>query len=303
MLNANDPGRLADALIKPGRLKTIQVVKNSLLGTPQEGAWETVVNGYRSNLLNDLPNAGNKIAKFQAADPDALNEVMSPIEQKSWQDISQATRQVNSSLASRLASSSGSDIENAASLAKNGNLNDISSYVTNGGPQAADAVRGAVFKDILDRATVTQGSKGSTIDPAALSTAIRDYTTGGRADALAPVLRGGDQRFLDFMGRYSDALAGVHTDAYGSLRGGAMASKIYDVAGALENPGMVFKTVLKLLNTEGMGRVLATPAGQNMTRAAMSVPGGMNSPSTITMLAKMAGYGAQLSGRPEEEGR
>lgn len=295
ILNSRDPGTIARALTQPGRLKTLMTIKNALVGTPQEGAWNAIQDGFRSLLQEDLGKAGDKIANLRARDPEMLDQLISKREQMSWSDLSQAENDARASLSGKLGASPNSPSENAIALAQKASKAELAKYTAaTGGPTGdfATAVRSGIWQDILQQATKVEEKTGEeSISPQALNSAIRKYMIGTRRDALDSVMTQGDWDTLALMRQYSAVVGASVNTISGGLQAGQLASHLSDIHGMIFNRDRFFLSMLKTFNNRFVSDILATPVGQQAFAAAAKAP---TIPSALAILSHVAGHAASF---------
>lgn len=302
LLNARDPGAVAKAVTQPGRLKTLLTIKKALDGTPQQEAWDAIVDGFRSSLQEDLVKGGQRIAMLQKRDPEMVNALISPREQETWKELADTEQAIRRSLTGRLAETSETNMDNAIKLAQTGTKDELARYVARTGGttgEFATAIRGGVWQDILNGAKKVDERTGEeSIDPYQLNRSIRNYMIGPRRDALDSVMTPADWDTMSLLRRYSAVVGADVSSIGGSLQAGQIASHLTDIHGMVANKARWALSVLKMVNNKLVSDMLASPVGEKLFVNAINQK---TIPSSLRVLNGAVSYISQSTLHPQRQ--
>jgi len=260
------PEQIARKLFHPGAGTEIATLKRVL---PQP-AFRQVQQSFMADLAREETAAQglNRLRSFRANDPQALDAILSRAQQDSMEAFLTARQRLESGPMRQVFQDSMSSADRAATLLKSGQQ-EIANFVRLGGgvdSPAGQALRAAVYKDILDSSLDVAKSSGvEVLNAAKVAANITRWQTSGKLDGL---FRPEDWARLKDFRAYATPV-GESADIGGPMMAGALRQRVIQAASDVPDKGVgkvLMGTLRPLVSNQIAAYLLSRPAGVGSTR-------------------------------------
>jgi hypothetical protein len=268
------PEQIARKLFHPGAKTEIETLRRVL---PRD-SFEQVRGAFMADLAREETAAQglNRLRSFRANDPQALDLMLSPAQQRTMEQFLLARQKLDSGPLRQVFEESMSAAERASTLLKRAGASEIGEFVRLGGgaeSPAAKALRAAVYKDVLDSAVdVARPSGVEVLDSSKVIAAINRWQTSGKLDG---VFRPEDWARLKDFRAYATPISEA-ADIGGGMMAGALRQRVIEGVSDLPAKGptrVLMSTLRPIVSNNVTAFLLSRPAGTGST---MLLPGATN---------------------------
>lgn len=270
ILRSDTPERIVSKFVQPNNSTALKELKRLV----PENNWDDFRQLAKLDIMREeTADAGvRRLDRFVAEDPAGLRLLMSKAEERQLRFYLAAKKRIESSPIAEALEQNLELWERGVRLARRGSAKDVADAVRfAGGPDSAMAssMKAGIYKDILDKSTVTSRTGERVLDARKLVSAIEDWQQAGKLDTL---FKAADWERIRDVQRYAAVLTEA-ADVGGGMMGGAIraqAAKAPTEVFRAGGPARIFLNLVRPIWANNVtASILSRPAAhQVMSREA-----------------------------------